>query len=67
MTAPELGLSYAAWYKSTYSTYNGACIEIAKLSGGLIGVRDSKDGAARDVLVFDQADWGEFVSGIKRS
>jgi hypothetical protein len=58
----------AAWRKSTYSAYNGACIEVADLFRGRIGVRDSKDlSGAPDVLVFDRAAWGAFISEVKRS
>ena len=33
------------WIKSSYSMTNGNCIEVAGLSGELIGVRDSKNPA----------------------
>jgi len=67
VTAPEFDLVEAAWRKSTYSAYNGACIEVADLSGGRIGVRDSKDlSGAPDVLVFDRSAWGAFISDVKR-
>jgi hypothetical protein len=67
VTLPERDFAKAAWRKSTYSGYNGACIEIADLASGQIGVRDSKDSGTRDVLVFDRPEWAEFVSAIKRS
>ena len=44
------------WIKSSYSMTNGNCIEVADLSGELIGVRDSKD-TAGPVLGFGAAEW----------
>lgn len=67
MTALGHDSAEAAWRKSTYSGYNGACIEVSDLCSGHVGVRDSKDSGTRDVLVFDRAEWAEFVSAIKRS
>ncbi|SCD56635.1 DUF397 domain-containing protein [Streptomyces sp. DvalAA-19] len=32
----------AAWRKSSYSSHNGDCVELAEL-GDLVGFRDSKD------------------------
>jgi Domain of unknown function (DUF397) len=40
--APRADLGSARWYKSSHSASQGACVEVAHLSGD-IGIRDSKD------------------------
>lgn len=52
------------WRKSSQSMSNGNCVEVAELSGELIGVRDSKNPRG-PVLRFTRADWDAFVSGIR--
>ncbi len=55
----------ASWRKSSWSAYNGACLEVAELDAGQIGVRDSKAGENGSVLVFGRADWAGFVAQLK--
>jgi hypothetical protein len=55
----------ATWRKSTFSAYNGSCVEVAGLAPGQIGVRDSKDSHS-PVLVFNHADWTSFLRTLKR-
>ncbi|MFC4060602.1 DUF397 domain-containing protein [Planomonospora corallina] len=58
-------LSDAVWHKSSYSGGNGgSCVEVASLSGGRVGVRDSKDRSG-PVLVFTPAEWRAFLAGVK--
>ena len=45
------------WFKSSYSAYNGNCVEVAALAPGWVGVRDSKAGADAPVLRFTSAEW----------
>jgi Domain of unknown function (DUF397) len=64
---PDLGSAVSfAWQKSSYSGYNGECVEVADM-GRQIGVRDSKAGSASPVLRFDRAVWAAFVAGLKDS
>ncbi|MEU9834315.1 DUF397 domain-containing protein [Streptosporangium sp. NPDC048047] len=53
-----------AWRKSRQSTVNGNCVEIARLPGRSVGVRDSKDPEG-PVLVFGRTEWDAFVHGVK--
>lgn len=55
----------ATWRKSTFSAYNGSCVEVADLAPGQIGVRDSKAGPLSPVLLFDRADWASFLRTLK--
>ncbi len=51
------------WHKASYSKENG-CIEVGSVPG-VIGIRDTKLGAASPILAFDPAEWGAFIRGIK--
>ena len=57
-------LTHAGWRKSSWSTYNGNCVEVAPLRGGLVGVRDSKDREG-PVLIVDGAAWRSFLTQIR--
>ena len=39
---PEIDLSRAEWHKSSHSSQDGNCVEVARNLPGLIAVRDSK-------------------------
>ncbi len=60
---PSNGLESGEWRKSSYSQV-GECVEVAKLSRGTIGVRDTKspDGP---VLTYSAADWRAFLEGMR--
>ncbi|GGS62552.1 transcriptional regulator [Planobispora rosea] len=55
--------SGAVWRKSSRSSL-GNCVEVSRLSGGQIGVRDSKAPEAA-ALVFTPAEWEAFIAGVK--
>ena len=61
MNYPDL--SSALWRKSSYSSQNGQCVEIARLSQG-VAVRDSKDPEGGKLLV-DSASWRHFLHTLK--
>ncbi|WP_338677155.1 DUF397 domain-containing protein [Streptomyces sp. SCSIO 30461] len=55
------------WFKSSYSSNGGACIEVAAnlvASRGVVPVRDSKD-AAGPVLDFAADSFRTFVAGVR--
>lgn len=56
-------LSNAPWHKSSRSSGNGNCVEVADL-GDAVAVRDTKDRSG-PVLVFTPAEWDAFVAGAK--
>ena len=39
----DLDLTGAQWSKSSYSSANGACVEVARNLPGIVAVRDSKN------------------------
>lgn len=59
-----MDLTRADWRKSTFSSNNGNCVEVAANIPGIVAVRDSKnpDGA---VLVVTADEWSAFVAGMK--
>lgn len=57
-------LAGAAWFKSTYSSNAGECVEVAWLCAGRVGVRDSKNPAS-PALVFGPTEWAAFTSSLR--
>jgi len=56
--------SQPEWVKSSLSFANGNCVEVANLSGGEVGVRNSRD-AAGAVLRFTPDEWHAFIGGVR--
>ncbi|GAA3124993.1 DUF397 domain-containing protein [Streptosporangium carneum] len=55
----------ATWRKSTLSGSDGGdCVEVATLTGGHRGVRDSKD-TSDPALILTPAGWNAFVEVIR--
>jgi Domain of unknown function (DUF397) len=55
----------AVWRKSSWSSFNGNCVAVARLHGELVGVRDTKEEDFGKVLVFDDAAWRSFTASVK--
>ncbi|GIH90906.1 DUF397 domain-containing protein [Planobispora siamensis] len=60
----EVEIAGATWKKSARSAANGQCVEVARLSDGKVGVRDSKNQQG-PVLIFTPGEWDAFVGGVK--
>lgn len=52
------------WTKSSRSSGNDNCVEVATAADGTIGVRDSKDRLG-SILEFTATAWSEFISGVR--
>ncbi|MGX1805719.1 DUF397 domain-containing protein [Nocardia sp. NPDC055321] len=57
-------LNTAVWKKSSFSQPSGECVEVARLSSGRVGVRDSKNPGG-PALVFTPGEWNAFISGVE--
>jgi hypothetical protein len=51
------------WFKSSFSSGNGQCVECAHLPAGGMAVRDTKDRNG-PVLRFSAAEWQAFIAGL---
>lgn len=61
-------LSRAVWKKSSHSSANGDCVEVAALDdeahGRAIAVRDSKNPTG-PALLFATGQWNAFLGGVR--
>jgi hypothetical protein len=54
------------WRKSSRCGGSTTCVEVAPLSGGQIGTRDSAQGEGAPELAFSAVAWGAFLADVKR-
>jgi len=61
------GTPPARWRRSTRCGASNACVEIARLDGGVISVRDSHNAGegAGNRLVFGALEWRWFTDDVK--
>jgi hypothetical protein len=52
------------WFKSTFSSGNGQCIECAHLPDGGMAVRDTKNRSGT-VLRFTADEWKALLAGVR--
>ncbi|MFE6775470.1 DUF397 domain-containing protein [Streptomyces sp. NPDC057702] len=57
-------LTSAKWFKSSYSGYQGDCIEVGAGVPHTVPVRDSKNPTG-PALTFEPAAWTAFITAIK--
>jgi hypothetical protein len=58
-----MDLSGAKWFKSSRSSGNGACVEIAIAEDG-VAMRDTKNREG-GMLTFTHEEWAAFIGGTK--
>jgi len=59
---PGIGPTGISWRKSSWSTFNSNCLEVAEM-GNYVLVRDSKDPGP--MLKFSCSEWAAFIDRIK--
>ena len=60
----EIDLSRAEWHKSSYSSQDGNCVEVARNLPGLVAVRDTKSPDATYLLVSSET-WRAFLLTVR--
>ncbi|MGY4102836.1 DUF397 domain-containing protein [Nocardia sp. R16R-3T] len=58
-----VNLDGGGWFKSSHSTATGECVEVAFLTDGMVGIRDSKNPGG-PALVFTPREWDSFTAGV---
>ena len=61
---PATDLHGAIWRKSRRSNSQGNCVELARIPGGLIAVRNSRHPAG-PALIYTQAEIDAFITGAR--
>jgi hypothetical protein len=59
----DTDLSRAEWRKSSYSSQDGNCVEVATNLPGAVAIRDSKDPGS-PVLLIPAAGWRAFLRDL---
>jgi hypothetical protein len=57
-------VAFCGWRKSSHSSGNDNCLELATSTSPVIGVRDSKNSSG-PVLVFNLRQWSAFIAGLR--
>ena len=60
----EIDLSRAKWHKSSYSSQDGNCVEVARNLPGLVAIRDSKAPVGAK-LVISRESWRAFTRSVR--
>ena len=60
----RIDLSRAEWRKSSYSSQDGNCVEVARNLPGLVAIRDSQ-APDEAKLVVSQETWRVFLTGLR--
>ena len=60
----EIDLSRAEWRKSSYSSQDGNCVEVARNLPGLVAIRDSQ-APDEAKLVVSRETWRVFLKGLR--
>jgi hypothetical protein len=61
---PAFSAHELRWFKSSRSSGNGACVEVAFVASGAVAMRDSKDPRG-PVLRFPAISWQRFVADVR--
>ncbi|NNH73127.1 DUF397 domain-containing protein [Nocardia uniformis] len=59
----NIELSGAHWFKSSHSSGQTDCVEVAWLAGSMVGVRDSKNPSG-PALIVAPSSWDAFTARI---
>jgi len=60
----QIDVSRAEWHKSSYSSQDGNCVEVARNLPGLVAIRDSKSPDGPNLLVSPET-WRTFLLGLR--
>lgn len=58
---------YEPWRKSSHSAAGGNCVEVARLTHGTIGIRDSKNVETGPVLHLTPRGWSALLHTVRSS
>ncbi|MBF6203011.1 MULTISPECIES: DUF397 domain-containing protein [Nocardia] len=61
----SISRSDITWFKSSYSSAEKDCVEVAFLIEGSVGVRDSKNPAGPSLL-FAPSEWDSFIDRMAK-